>query len=88
MISKKNFAKVSATLGAVALGVSATATAANADTIYTVQSGDTLSGISYKFAKDNRAKRFFSPMKRIMRAQRRRVWRRGCLTVLSLRPPE
>ena len=53
MISKKNFAKVSATLGAVALGVSATATAANADTIYTVQSGDTLSGISYKFAKDN-----------------------------------
>ena len=53
MISKKNFAKVSATLGAVALGVSATATAANADTIYAVQSGDTLSGISYKFAKDN-----------------------------------
>ncbi|MCD7112509.1 LysM peptidoglycan-binding domain-containing protein [Limosilactobacillus agrestis] len=53
MISKKNFAKVSATLGAVALGVSATATVANADTIYTVQSGDTLSGISYKFAKDN-----------------------------------
>ena len=53
MISKKNFAKVSATLGAVALGVSATATSANADTIYTVQSGDTLSGISYKFAKDN-----------------------------------
>ena len=45
--------RVSATLGAVALGVSATATAANADTIYTVQSGDTLSGISYKFAKDN-----------------------------------
>ena len=53
MISKKNFAKVSATLGAVALGVSATATAANADTIYTVQSGDKLSGISYKFAKHN-----------------------------------
>ncbi|WP_076461000.1 LysM peptidoglycan-binding domain-containing protein [Limosilactobacillus caccae] len=53
MISKKNFAKVSATLGAVALGVGATANVANADAIYTVQSGDTLSGISYKFAKDN-----------------------------------
>lgn len=53
MVSKKNFAKVSATLGAVALGVGASATAANADTIYTVKSGDTLSGISYKFAKNN-----------------------------------
>ncbi len=52
MIFKKNFAKVSDTLGEVALGVSATATAANADTIYTVQRGDTLSGIYYKFAQD------------------------------------
>lgn len=50
---KKNFKKITATLGAVAFGVAATATVANADTLYTVQSGDTLSSISQKFANDN-----------------------------------
>ena len=50
---KKNFKKVTAALGAVAFGVAATATVANADTTYTVQSGDTLSSISQKFANDN-----------------------------------
>ena len=50
---KKNFKKITAALGAVALGVAATATVANADTLYTVQSGDTLSSISQKFANDN-----------------------------------
>ena len=38
--------------GAVALGTVATATTANADSIYTVQAGDTLSGISYKLGHD------------------------------------
>lgn len=50
---KKNFKKITAALGAVAFGVAATATVANADTTYTVQSGDTLSSISQKFANDN-----------------------------------
>ena len=50
---KKNFKKITAALGAVAVGVAATATVANADTLYTVQSGDTLSSISQKFANDN-----------------------------------
>lgn len=50
---KKNFKKITAALGAVAFGVAATATVANADTLYTVQSGDTLSNISQKFANDN-----------------------------------
>ncbi|MDF9445208.1 LysM domain-containing protein, partial [Limosilactobacillus mucosae] len=53
MFMKKNFKKVTAALGAVAFGVAATATVANADTLYTVQSGDTLSSISQKFANDN-----------------------------------
>ncbi|WP_076459257.1 LysM peptidoglycan-binding domain-containing protein [Limosilactobacillus caccae] len=49
----KNIAKVTAAVaGAVAMGTIATATTANADTIYTVQSGDTLSGISYKLGHD------------------------------------
>ena len=51
--TKKNLVKVFTTLGVVALGVSTTAVVANADMVYTVQSGDTLSSISYKFAKDN-----------------------------------
>lgn len=50
---KKNLLNISATLGAAALGVAATASVANADTVYTVQSGDTLSGISQKFANNN-----------------------------------
>ena len=49
----KRVAKVTAAVaGVVALGTIATATSANADSIYTVQSGDTLSGISYKFGHD------------------------------------
>ena len=49
----KDIAKITAAVaGAVALGTIATATTANADSIYTVQSGDTLSGISYKFGHD------------------------------------
>ena len=53
MISKKNIAKTVATLGTVALGVTAATTVANADSVYTVKSGDTLSSISQKFANDN-----------------------------------
>lgn len=53
MNTKKSFVKAFATLGAVALGVTSTAVVANADMVYTVKSGDTLSSISYKFAKDN-----------------------------------
>lgn len=53
MNTKKNLVKVFTTLGVVALGVSTTAVVANADMVYTVQSDDTLSSISYKFAKDN-----------------------------------
>ena len=53
MNTKKNLVKVFTTLGVAALSVSATRLVANADMVYTVQSGDTLSSISYKFAKDN-----------------------------------
>ncbi len=49
----KKVAKITAAIaGAVALGTIATATTANADSIYTVQAGDTLSGISYKLGHD------------------------------------
>ena len=49
----KKAAKITAVIaGAVALGTVATATTANADSIYTVQAGDTLSGISYKLGHD------------------------------------
>ena len=49
----KEAAKITAAIaGAVALGTVATATTASADSIYTVQSGDTFSGISYKLGHD------------------------------------
>ena len=49
----KKVAKITAAItGAVALGTVATATTANADSIYTVQAGDTLSGISYYLGHD------------------------------------
>ena len=51
-LSKKAAKITAAITGAVALGTVATATSANADSIYTVQAGDTLSGISYKLGHD------------------------------------
>ena len=51
-LSKKVAKITAAIIGAVALGTVATATTANADSIYTVQAGDTLSGISYKLGHD------------------------------------
>ena len=42
-----------ATLGIAAFGIAAGTSVANADSIYTVQAGDTLSSISQKFATDN-----------------------------------
>lgn len=50
--NKKALKVATAVTGAVALGTIATATTANADSVYTVQSGDTLSGISYKLGHD------------------------------------
>ena len=44
----KNIAKITAAVA----GAVATATTANADSVYTVQSGDTLSSISYKLGHD------------------------------------
>ena len=52
-MSKKNLLKFSAVLGTAAFGLAAASTVANADTIYTVKAGDTLSGISQKFGKDS-----------------------------------
>lgn len=50
---RKNALKFSAaTIGAVSFGTIAVATHASADEIYTVKSGDTLSAISYQYAKD------------------------------------
>ena len=51
-LSKKAAKITAAIAGTVALGTVATATTASADSIYTVQSGDTLSGISYKLGHD------------------------------------
>ena len=51
-LSKKAAKITAAIAGAVALGTVATATTANADSIYTVQAGDTLSGLSYKLGHD------------------------------------
>ena len=51
-LSKKAAKITAAIAGAVALGTVSTATTANADSIYTVQAGDTLSGISYKLGHD------------------------------------
>ena len=51
-LSKKAAKITAAIAGAVALGTVATATTASADSIYTVQLGDTLSGISYKLGHD------------------------------------
>lgn len=49
---KKNLTKIVASVAALGAGVVATTAVANADTVYTVQSGDTLSEISMKFTKD------------------------------------
>lgn len=51
-LSKKAAKITAAIAGAVALGTVATATSASADSVYTVQAGDTLSGISYKLGHD------------------------------------
>ncbi|KRN43805.1 LysM peptidoglycan-binding domain-containing protein [Limosilactobacillus ingluviei] len=54
MVKEPMLKKSVLTTAAVAsLGLTAGTIAANADTIYTVQAGDTLSSISQKFAKDN-----------------------------------
>lgn len=53
MVSKKKLAKLTASVGAIVFGVVATQAVVNADTVYTVKSGDTLSSISYKFNKNN-----------------------------------
>lgn len=50
--NKKAIQVTAAVAGAVALGTLASATTASADSIYTVQSGDTLSGISIKLGHD------------------------------------
>lgn len=50
--NKKAMKITAAVAGAVALGTVGAATTANADTIYTVQAGDTLSSISYKLGRN------------------------------------
>lgn len=53
MISKKKLVNLTTAVGAVAVSLVTAQVTANADTVYTVKSGDTLSSISYKFNKDN-----------------------------------
>ncbi|EHS87305.1 Extracellular surface protein [Limosilactobacillus gastricus PS3] len=49
---KKFLIQLTTTLGALALGVTAAVTVANADTTYTVKSGDTLNSISQQYVGD------------------------------------
>ena len=51
-LNKKALKLTATVAGAVALGTVATTLSANADSIYTVKSGDTLSGISCQFGHD------------------------------------
>ena len=51
-LNKKALTLTATVAGAVALGTVATTVSANADSIYTVKSGDTLSGISCQFGHD------------------------------------
>ncbi|MBM9560925.1 LysM peptidoglycan-binding domain-containing protein [Limosilactobacillus fermentum] len=51
-LNKKALKLTATVAGAVALGTVATMVSANADSIYTVKSGDTLSGISCQFGHD------------------------------------
>ncbi|OWP34843.1 peptidoglycan-binding protein LysM [Limosilactobacillus fermentum] len=51
-LNKKALKLTATVAGAVALGTVATTVSANADSIYTVKSGDTLSGISCQFGHD------------------------------------
>lgn len=51
-LNKKALKLTATVAGAVALGTVATTVSANADSIYTVKSGDTLSGISCRFGHD------------------------------------
>ncbi|MBD9348363.1 MAG: LysM domain-containing protein [Limosilactobacillus fermentum] len=52
-LNKKALKLTATVAGAVALGTVATTVSANADSIYTVKSGDTLSGISCQFGHDS-----------------------------------
>lgn len=53
MFKKKFLIQLTTTLGALALGVTAAVSVANADTTYTVKSGDTLNKISQQFVGNN-----------------------------------
>ena len=49
MVSKKKLAKLTASVGAIVFGVAATQAVVNADTVYTVKSGDSLSAIAARY---------------------------------------